>query len=433
MNSKLIINPNREKILLQRIVIFALLFAPFLSWGIEAIPGDINKDGVIDILDVQHGVNIAIGISEETPIADVNQNTAVDVLDIQILINTVLGTGGLVQPVEGQISSGSNQVQQGTSLLLVALSQDGRIITSEISPNNGTFQTLLPVGTNWICGVIQRSGENLYQVFPLLSSIASQTSLSIPLLNLSTGRPLLLSNISLQQSNIPLSDLRSLLGSIAEPLPDTDDNANQIPDIYEQLIDDIKREFLSTPYVQTLEINENTINTLLQNFGTCLQPQKDILLTPSLNGVEVNGFPEMVSPLIQCLRTMINDIVKQLGIPGSENITNLIMSQLTPELQQQIMSWLESLQVPEVLDVNRNYIPDFIEDRICSGSNCLFDRNGNAVPDFLEDNDNDGIPNFLDPDSQTEQDTDGDSIPNELDLDANGNGILDYAESQNEK
>jgi len=432
MKNELKITQRRDKDLFQKFLVFALLFFPFISWGIiDAIPGDVNKDGVIDILDVQNGINIAIGMSENIPMADVNQNNTVDILDIQILINSVLGTGGLVQALEGQFASPSGNGQQGEPPLFVALSEDGRIITSEVSPN-GLFQTLLPVGTTWAFGIIENSGNGL-QALPILAPTSRINSLAIPLLKLSSGIPLRLSNLNLQQSNIVLPDLRNLLGSIAEPLPDTDENGNQIPDIYEQLINEIKTKLLSFPYLQTLGINDTLINNLLQSLGTCLQPQKDTLLIPSLNRIEIDGYPEMVSPLIQCLQQMIKTSLIQLGVPGPETITNLIMSQFQTELQQQIMAWLDSLQVPELTDTNRNYIPDFIENQICNGNNCKFDMNNNGIPDFIEDNDGDGIPNYLDPDNRTEQDSDGDGIPNEQDIDANGNGILDYAENQSKE
>ncbi|MGC9052468.1 MAG: dockerin type I domain-containing protein [Candidatus Hydrogenedens sp.] len=432
MNNKLKTTQSGKIYLLQRFIIFALLLFPFISWGaIDAIPGDVNKDGVIDILDVQNGINIAIGINAPVPMADVNQNDMVDVLDIQTLINSVLGTGGLVQPLEGQIASTFGNGQQGTSPLFVALSEDGRIITSEISPD-GIFQMLLPVGTTWAFGMISNSGNGL-QSFPILAPTGPLNSLAIPLLQLSTGKPLQLNNLNLQQSNIPIPDLRNLLGRIAEPLPDMDENGNQIPDIYEQLINEIKTQLLSIPYLQTLGFNENLINTLLQSLGTCIQPHKDTLLTPSLNRIEIDGYPEMVLPLIQCFQQMIKNSLIQLGVPGPESITNLIMNQFQTELQQQIMAWLDSLQIPEVTDTNRNHIPDFIENQICNGNHCKFDLNNNGIPDFIEDSDGDSIPNYLDPDNRTEQDWDGDGIPNEQDIDANGNGILDYAENQNKE
>ncbi len=430
MYNKLKTTKRRDVLWLQKILLLTLLFIPFVSWGIiDAIPGDINKDGLIDILDIQNGINMAIGIDEHVSMADVNQNDMVDVLDVQILINSVLGTGGLVQPLEGQLSSIPNGGQQGKSPLLVALSEDGRIITSEISPINGSFQMLLPVGTTWAFGIVGTPESNINQPIPLVAPTGPQNSLAIPLLQLSTGKPLRINNIIFQQSNITIPDLRNLLGTIAEPLPDTDENANQIPDIYEQLINQIKRELLSVPYLQNLGISENLIETLLQNLGTCIQPQKDTLLTPSLNRIEIEGYPEMVSPLVQCLKQMIKSFLIQSGVPAPDTIVNLIMNQFHEDLQQQIRSWLNSLQVPEITDVNGDYIPDFIENHICSGNNCRFDQNNNGILDFIEDNDGDGIPNYLDPDNRTEQDWDGDSIPNEQDIDANGNGILDYAEN----
>ncbi len=434
MKQILKINRSRETFLYQKLIIFALLLFPFVSWGIiDAIPGDVNKDGVIDILDVQHGINMAIGINESVTMADVNQNDMVDVLDVQILINSVLGTGGLVQPLEGQVSSQFSGGQQGTSLLFVALSEDGRIITSEINSANGIIQTLLPVGTTWAFGIVVAPGGNANQSLPLVVPTGPHNSLALPLLQLSTGRPLRLGNINLQQSIILLPDLRKLLGTIAEPLPDTDTNGNQIPDIYEQLITGIQTGLSSIPYLLTLGINDNSINNLLQSLGTCIQPQKNTLLTPSLNRIEIDGYPEMILPLVQCIRQMIKTMLVQMNIPSPDSITDLIMNQFHMELQQQVQTWLDSLQVPEITDANRNYIPDFIENRICTGNNCTFDKNNNEIPDFIEDNDGDGIPNYADSDNRTEQDWDGDGIPNEQDIDANGNGILDYAENQNKE
>jgi len=137
--------------------------------------------------------------------------------------------------------------------------------------------------------------------------------------------------------------------------------------------------------------------------------------------------------LIQCLEQMLKDYLTQSGIPNSGIIVDTLMNQLQGEFQQQIFTWLDTLQIPEVTDSDRNYIPDFIENHLCTGTNCQFDLNGNGVPDFIEDSDGDGIPNFLDPDNRSEQDTDGDGIPNEQDMDANGNGQLDYAENSTEK
>jgi len=423
---------NGEMVPFQTLAILILFTIPSFSWGlVEAIPGDVNKDGAIDILDIQNGINIAIGIGEQVSMADVNQNSMVDVMDIQLLVNTVLGTGGLIQPVEGQLPADFINGHQGTPFNIVALSEDGRVLTSEVSSTDGTFHISLPIGVQWTLGILGTSGDNQNQSMPFVIPAGIQNVLSIPLLQLSTGQPLLLNNINIQQSNMALPDIRSLLGSIAEPLPNTDENGNHIPDIYEQLINSIEDNLLSISLLQGLGVNETMLNQLLQNLGTCVQPQTNTLLTPSLNQSE--GYPEMVFPLIQCLEQMLKDYLTQSGIPNSGIIVDTLMNQLQGEFQQQIFTWLDTLQIPEVTDSDRNYIPDFIENHLCTGTNCQFDLNGNGVPDFIEDSDGDGIPNFLDPDNRSEQDTDGDGIPNEQDIDANGNGQLDYAENSTEK
>ena len=75
----------------------------------------------------------------------------------------------------------------------------------------------------------------------------------------------------------------------------------------------------------------------------------------------------------------------------------------------------------------------------------LTDGNGNNIPDWLDDSDNDGTPNFLDPDNAFYQDTDGDGIINLYDPtnggatygsvsgppDTNNNNIPDYLDVDN--
>ncbi|MCA1902797.1 MAG: hypothetical protein LDL53_11375 [Candidatus Hydrogenedens sp.] len=433
MREQLNTHKNQCSPVLRITPILFLLLMSSLSWGtVDAILGDVNKDGKIDILDIQNGINIAIGLGEHVPMADANQNNMVDILDVQILINTVLGVGGLVQPVEGNVPLEQGANLSGNTGTVVALSDDGRIVSTEISGSNGNFRMLLPIGASWTLAIMRPSisgGNSTASTF-ITAPIGQQNMLSIPLTQLSTGKTLLLGTLNLQQANIILPDIRHLLGSIAEPLPATDENNNQIPDIYEQFINQFKAELLAVPYLQSLGFNETLFNGLIQNLATCIQPYLDTLLTPSLNGIERNGYPEMVQPLIQCFAQMLKSYLAQVGIPGIESLVDTVMNQLQQELQQQVREWLNSLDVPEVTDTNGNNIPDFIEAYLCSGTGCVFDSNGNRIPDFIEDNDLDGIPNYLDPDNQTETDTDGDGIPNDLDIDANGNGILDYAENK---
>ena len=54
--------------------------------------GDINSDGVINILDVVGLVNIILGNSPENPVGDLNQDGVYNVLDIVQLVNIILDT-----------------------------------------------------------------------------------------------------------------------------------------------------------------------------------------------------------------------------------------------------------------------------------------------------------------------------------------------------
>jgi len=56
----------------------------------EEMLGDLNSDGVINILDVVGLVNIILGISPENPAGDLNQDGVYNVLDIIQLVNIIL-------------------------------------------------------------------------------------------------------------------------------------------------------------------------------------------------------------------------------------------------------------------------------------------------------------------------------------------------------
>jgi len=63
--------------------------------GGEAQDGDLNQDGVTDVVDLQLCVNVALGTETSPDItarADLNRDGQVNVLDIQALVNIILGT-----------------------------------------------------------------------------------------------------------------------------------------------------------------------------------------------------------------------------------------------------------------------------------------------------------------------------------------------------
>ena len=58
----------------------------------QDVLGDLNGDGVINILDIVGLVNIILGISPENPAGDLNQDGVYNVLDIVQLVNIILET-----------------------------------------------------------------------------------------------------------------------------------------------------------------------------------------------------------------------------------------------------------------------------------------------------------------------------------------------------
>ena len=58
----------------------------------SSLLGDINDDGVINVLDVVMLVNIVLGIEDEIPAGDLNSDGVINVLDVVILVNLILGS-----------------------------------------------------------------------------------------------------------------------------------------------------------------------------------------------------------------------------------------------------------------------------------------------------------------------------------------------------
>ena len=62
----------------------------------EGIAGDVNNDGLINILDVIQTVNIILGANPNPTVyelwaADMNQDGNIDILDIVLIVNTISG------------------------------------------------------------------------------------------------------------------------------------------------------------------------------------------------------------------------------------------------------------------------------------------------------------------------------------------------------
>ena len=56
----------------------------------QILEGDVNADGIINILDIIQTVNIILGFSDYNIVADINNDGIVNILDIVILVDTIL-------------------------------------------------------------------------------------------------------------------------------------------------------------------------------------------------------------------------------------------------------------------------------------------------------------------------------------------------------
>ena len=56
----------------------------------QCIPGDINGDAVLNVLDVVLTVNMALNLDDQNDCADINSDDIINILDIVLLINLIL-------------------------------------------------------------------------------------------------------------------------------------------------------------------------------------------------------------------------------------------------------------------------------------------------------------------------------------------------------
>lgn len=403
------------------------------------IVGDLNGDGRIDILDIQGATNMALGSTASTSQADVDLSTAVNVLDVQVLTNTALGTGGLVQPVVGTVSGG----KASGSLKVIAVSTDGRKLEAEANAQTGAFELLLPVRTSWSLSFKSNSSNT---VTTLAYPLAGDIVWALPLKSLCNGNTINLGALSVSSGIATTNDLRTLLAERSEPLETEDHDDDGWLDLFQSLVLPYPWTVPGSGIVLPAGLDISDLQDALRD---CTEDSLEHIAAPDLTGIEGDGVPAFAVPLLDCFRS---ELVDWLG-DGEDNgpspaqieaLANQIMDVLTAR----IIPWVQGLDRPELIDLDGNGIPDYIESDLCrefenenevegevddlkkggNPDNCELDDDGNGRPDYAEDEDNDGLPNYLDEDAYTNLDSDGDGIPNSIDLDDDNDGILDYAD-----
>jgi hypothetical protein len=369
------------------------------------LPGDVNLDGVINVLDVQQGINHDLAGTASAE-ADLDGNGQVDVRDVQNLVNSALGTGGVFQVVKGQ----APQTPLATGWKVVAISMQGLMVQASL-PASGQFTLALRAGGGWRIGIIDPTKHVAVEPDFALGSRQSHT-LALPALSI--GKSLDLGTLP-NGLNLPIvSDLQPLLAGVMDALPTTDANNNGIPDFLQPLFDALIAQL--SAQLKMLPPDKATLDTsLLQTLTNLFQDQSSSLTHPNLLDSNNDGTPDFIEPLLTAL---------------GQQLTPLFGSQIMNCVTQALPAWLAGLNMALVTDANKNGIPDFLESHLVvpasSGDQGL---HATSAPDLLKDANNNGIPDFLESAGISADDTDGDGIPDSIDLDKDNDGVPDYADA----
>lgn len=424
------------------------------SWSAQAqapppILGDVNGDGKIDVLDIQSAANIALGTASSVSQADADENASVNVLDVQVLINSALGVGGLVQPVAGTFAGAKGLAKDTTSIKAVAISTDGRKVEATLDAA-GNFELPLAVKTNWSISFISSGPGGTSTVGTVDFPLAGSTVSALPLPTLGNGSVIDLGSITAGIGISTSADLRTLLAERGDRLDTEDHNDNGLPDVVEGLL---------LPYPWTVAGSGITVPAALDvhafehKLGDCINDSLEYVSVPDLTGIEVAGVPAFAVPILSCLPVSLTEWLSSSGSGLNSVQVAALVVKISAAIQPRINAWVQTLGNPNLVDGNHNGVPDYLENEVChevengegegegetglkvtpnkegGDDACGLDGDADGVPDFAEDDNDDGTPNYLDPENHSADDADGDGIANSVDLDDDNDGALDYADS----
>lgn len=398
-----------------------------LSASPQQVLGDVNCDGLTNVLDVQATIGQALGAMAPTPQANVDENDQVDVLDVQNMINTALGEGGLVQKMSGTINC------QGdcTMLFIRAMSMDGLCERADVDPKTGRFVLRLRVKTAWSLALCQMEQiQNQWQegvVAMFQFQVGGEESSTMPLPNLAREE-LRLGMCEQDQDRIRVrKTLQQMLGELASPIDPADGDGNGIPDFVDPLLERL-RAATGVPHPVDLA----PLCVLIQ---PCVAAWAEAGITPDLTDANENGIPDFVEPLLDCIQDSIATWLESIGVQippgdGDGNGVPDFVDTIMAHVRNGVPMWLRQMGPPELVDEDGDGTPDFIQNQLCyRGVIGPFDSDGDGIPNYAEDCDGDGIPNVADPDCWNGDDSDGDGVPDIDDWDDDNDGIPDYGEA----
>ncbi len=394
-----------------------------------ALPADVNRDGLVDVLDVQGGINQALGAAAPTSEADLNADTAVDVRDVQNLINSALGTGGVYQVVSGTIVPAAPK-QLLSPLSAVAVSDKGLIARISVQAD-GQFSVPLRTGMGWSFALLDE--HNLLQGW-LAVPLGGYTSITVPLPDLSLGGLMDLGQVPLGMGQPIGTNALHLLSDALAPILPTDANANGLADF----IDPLFQSLLSTIQGLTLLLppEANPMTDLINRIGQCATAHLDEISRPSLLDANANSMPDFSEAFFGNLATAFTQWFEQFDWTGTpiaawmadddgDGIPWIVEMQMS-YLAGEVPSWMHGLGRPETVDDNGNGIPDFLESRVVIPGFLNEDR----TPALSRDENGNGVPDFLEAVTRPADDNDGDGISDAVDLDDDNDGLPDYADAQ---
>jgi len=386
-----------------------------------ALLGDVNRDGATDVLDVQASVTQALGAAEPSIEADLDEVDGVNILDVQHLINTALGVGGLTQRIRGVVDC-SGEAEQ---VLIIAVSRQGQRVQGDVDRDTGEFQLMLRARTSWALALCVRAQQQYRCLGTFEFPIGDRLSCTLPLPQLSRGEDLDLgAPLSVGRRLRVQAELGRLLGQLDDPADLTDDNANGMPDFVEPLIDRVRQGPGVSP--------DADIDALIELAGDCITAVLEEDPTLDLTDENRNALPDFVEPLLECLRAALEVwLPEQPAGPGAvAGQPDRSVEDIIEHVAHGVPGWLRSLDRPALVDDNEDGIPDCIEpDLSTADAATAIDSNADLVPDFAEDHDGDEVPNIVDPDWTSSVDHDGDGIGDVDDVDDDNDGMPDYADA----
>ncbi len=349
--------------------------------------GDVNGDGVVNILDVQAAIAQALQSVPGSALSDVDGNSLVDITDVQNLINTTLGTGGLLQRIRGVLSAPQDILQAGVTL--AAISQDGDQVVVAVDPETGAFTIKLPVRRAWSLVFATMPDVDGHQVTGTVQfTVAGVLSSVLPLADLSQCDVLDLGTLTFGSVIAVGTDIRNLLAGINKQELLVDADGNGIPDFLDKLIDQTAKlpifdcnaaSGVKLPLPITLPcVDAAAIKSLIRD---CVANDLGTITDVSL--VEANGdhIPDFLEPFLVCLRNGIQAWLQQTNIPVPDQVMDFVMGTIS----QRLPEMLGALHLPRLTDTDGDGIPDII--RFGVGPLPIppaMDANGDGIPDFLQ-------------------------------------------------